>query len=81
MFRGKSGRAYIVDAYCAHLGANLAVGGSVHGECIECPFHGWQYRGSDGKCVKIGYAEKGKDIHSVCIINPADAADNKFLNF
>ncbi|XP_022087431.1 cholesterol 7-desaturase-like [Acanthaster planci] len=57
-FRGESGKAYIVDAYCAHLGANLAVGGSVQGECIECPFHGWQYRGSDGKCVKIGYAEK-----------------------
>ncbi|XP_038060487.1 cholesterol 7-desaturase-like [Patiria miniata] len=59
VFRGESGRPYVVDPYCAHLGANLAIGGSVHGECIECPFHGWSYRGEDGKCVHIGYAEKG----------------------
>ncbi|XP_022087430.1 cholesterol 7-desaturase-like [Acanthaster planci] len=65
VFRGESGNAYIVDAYCAHLGANLAVGGSVQGECIECPFHGWRYRGSDGKCVKIGYAEKVPDFAKI----------------
>ena len=59
MFRGESGQVYVVDAYCPHLGANLAVGGKVEGDCIECPFHGWQYRGEDGKCVKIGYADKG----------------------
>ncbi|XP_038060080.1 cholesterol 7-desaturase-like [Patiria miniata] len=62
VFRGESGRPYVVDAYCAHLGANLAIGGSVHGECIECPFHGWSYRGEDGKCVHIGYAEKVPDF-------------------
>lgn len=59
MFRGQDGEAYVVDAYCPHLGANLAVGGRVVGNCIECPFHGWQFRGNDGKCVKIPYAEKG----------------------
>ncbi|XP_022088195.1 cholesterol 7-desaturase-like [Acanthaster planci] len=65
VFRGESGRAYIVDAYCPHLGANLAVGGKVTGECIECPFHGWTYQGEDGKCVKIGYAEKVPDFVKV----------------
>ncbi|XP_072344230.1 cholesterol 7-desaturase nvd isoform X1 [Scyliorhinus torazame] len=58
VYRGQDGQAYIVDAYCPHLGANLAVGGQVMGNCIECPFHGWQFRGEDGKCVKIPYAEK-----------------------
>ncbi|XP_038060496.1 cholesterol 7-desaturase-like [Patiria miniata] len=56
VFRGESGRPYVVDAYCAHLGANLAIGGSVHGECIECPFHGWRYRGEDGKRAFVGQA-------------------------
>lgn len=60
MFRGQDGKAYVVDAYCPHLGANLAVGGRVVGGCIECPFHGWQFRGADGKCVKIPYADKGE---------------------
>lgn len=59
VFRGQDGKAYVVDAYCPHLGANLAVGGRVVGSCIECPFHGWQFRGNDGKCVRIPYAEKG----------------------
>ena len=44
VFRGDSGRAHCVDAYCPHLGANLA-DGAVHGEFIRCPFHGWQIRG------------------------------------
>lgn len=60
VFRAENGKAHVVDAYCPHLGANLAVGGRVLGNCIECPFHGWQFQGSDGKCVKIPYAEKGE---------------------
>lgn len=60
VFRGLDGKAYVVDAYCPHLGANLAVGGKVVGRsCIECPFHGWQFDGENGKCTRIPYAEKG----------------------
>lgn len=59
VFRGQDGKAYVLDAYCPHLGANLAVGGRVVGSCIECPFHGWQFQGNDGKCVRVPYAEKG----------------------
>eukprot|EP00066_Takifugu_rubripes_P010520 XP_003978421.1 PREDICTED: cholesterol desaturase daf-36-like [Takifugu rubripes] len=62
VFRGHSGEAHVVDAYCPHLGANLAVGGRVLGDCIECPFHGWQFQGSDGKCMRIPYAEKVPEI-------------------
>lgn len=60
VFRGQTGKAYVVDAYCPHLGANLAVGGQVLGDCIECPFHGWKFQGSDGKCVQIPYAQTGE---------------------
>ncbi|XP_042334599.1 cholesterol 7-desaturase nvd-like [Sceloporus undulatus] len=58
VFRDWDGKAHVVDAYCPHLGANLAVGGRVVGSCIECPFHGWQFHGEDGRCTRIPYAEK-----------------------
>lgn len=58
VFRDESGSAHIIDAYCPHMGANMAVGGRVIGDCLECPFHGWRFRGHDGKCTEIPYAEK-----------------------
>ena len=62
LFRDENGEAHAVDAYCPHLGANFAAGGKVVGDCIECPFHGWQFRGSDGKCTKIPYSENSKYV-------------------
>jgi cholesterol 7-dehydrogenase len=58
VFRDENGHAHVLDAYCPHMGANLAVGGLVTGDCIQCPFHGWKFRGHDGKCMGIPYAEK-----------------------
>ncbi|XP_068627290.1 cholesterol 7-desaturase nvd [Battus philenor] len=52
VYRGEDGVARCVDAYCPHLGANLAIGGTVCGNCIQCPFHQWRF-GSDGSCVSI----------------------------
>ena len=56
-WRGESGKTYVADAYCPHLGAHLGVGGKVSGECITCPFHGWQFRGDTGCLARIPYAE------------------------
>ncbi|XP_023233965.1 cholesterol 7-desaturase-like [Centruroides sculpturatus] len=58
IFRGKTGKCFVLDAYCPHLGAHLGTDGKVHEDCIECPFHGWRFAGQDGYCVKIPYAEK-----------------------
>lgn len=55
-YRGESGKAYIMNAYCPHLGANLGSGGVVQGDNIECPFHGWQFEGAEGKCTNIPYS-------------------------
>jgi len=55
--RTESGAAHVLDAYCPHLGAHLGIGGRVKGECIECPFHAWQFSG-DGACTEIPYAKK-----------------------
>lgn len=65
VFRDSNGEAHVLDAYCPHMGANLAVGGRVVGDCIECPFHGWKFRGHDGKCTEIPYAEKVPEIAKV----------------
>eukprot|EP00128_Syssomonas_multiformis_P011267 Colp12_sorted_trinity150504_noHs@15656 len=62
LFRGYDGKAYVMDKYCQHLGANLAVGGIVKDNCIQCPFHGWRFRGTDGKCTHIEYAQPGEKI-------------------
>eukprot|EP01027_Heterolobosea_sp_BB2_P022429 GEZU01033025.1.p1 GENE.GEZU01033025.1~~GEZU01033025.1.p1 ORF type:complete len:456 (+),score=93.61 GEZU01033025.1:59-1369(+) len=56
VYRGRdSGKVAILDAFCPHLGANLAShGGLVHGDNIVCPFHGWEFN-IDGKCTHIPY--------------------------
>ena len=30
---------------------------------IECPYHGWTFRGTDGSCAKIPQLEAGKEIN------------------
>ena len=52
VFRSGSGKLYAFDAYCPHLGANLGVGGTVIGEEVKCPFHGWKYD-FEGKCKEV----------------------------
>ncbi len=57
LFRTRSGKAVVTDAFCPHLGAHLGVNGRVVGESIRCPFHGWRYD-TDGQCVEIPYCEE-----------------------
>lgn len=57
LYRTRSGLPVLQDAYCPHLGANLAVEGRVVGESVRCPFHGWRF-GTDGKCVEIPYCDE-----------------------
>ncbi len=57
LFRGEDEEAHLLDAYCAHLGAHLGVGGEVVGNTVRCPFHAWRYDGS-GQCVEIPYAKR-----------------------
>lgn len=57
LFRTRSGQARVLDAFCPHLGAHVGEGGRVIGETVRCPFHGWQYDGESGACVKIPYCD------------------------
>ncbi|MGV9669731.1 Rieske 2Fe-2S domain-containing protein [Gordonia sp. NPDC003504] len=69
-WRSASGRLSVFDAYCEHLGAHLGYGGTVHGENLQCPFHGWQWN-SEGRNVCIPYEKrpnKGRRIRSYPVV-------------
>lgn len=65
MYRGKqSGRAFMIEAYCPHMGTHLARnttsyvvtdGEHVQGDNIRCPYHAWRF-GPDGRCNEIPYS-------------------------
>ena len=57
LFRTQSGKASAVDAYCPHMGAHFGHGGTVEGETIRCPFHGFCFD-QGGTCVATGYGTK-----------------------
>lgn len=50
-YRGESGVAQVLSAFCPHLGADL-VAGAVVGDSIRCAFHHWEYD-QTGACTKI----------------------------
>jgi phenylpropionate dioxygenase-like ring-hydroxylating dioxygenase large terminal subunit len=50
-FRDESGAAHVLADTCVHRGGSLSKG-KVIGNCLRCPYHGWEY-GGDGKCTKL----------------------------
>ncbi len=50
VYRGASGAAHAVGAFCRHRGARLCVG-SVEAEDLRCLYHGWRFAPS-GRCVE-----------------------------
>jgi nitrite reductase/ring-hydroxylating ferredoxin subunit len=57
LWRDLSGTFHLQDAFCPHLGAHLAYGGSVDGDLLTCPFHGWKFDGQ-GACSNIPYSQR-----------------------
>jgi nitrite reductase/ring-hydroxylating ferredoxin subunit len=57
VYRAEDGTPHVIDAYCPHLGAHLAVGGKVIDGALACPFHGWRFNGETGTCIEIPYAQ------------------------
>lgn len=66
LYRGKSGRVILLDAYCPHMRANIARnttsyvvrdGHQVEGDSIRCPAHGWRFT-PEGKCDDIPYSSR-----------------------
>jgi nitrite reductase/ring-hydroxylating ferredoxin subunit len=57
IFRTQAGKVCVADAYCPHMGAHFAHGGTVEGETIKCPFHHFCFDTS-GACTATGYGTK-----------------------
>lgn len=58
LFRTEDGQARLAEAFCPHLGAHLGHGGTVQGQSLRCPFHGWCFDGESGRCTEIPFARK-----------------------
>ncbi|PQM52590.1 2Fe-2S ferredoxin [Mycolicibacter virginiensis] len=74
-WRAESGQLTVMNAYCEHLGAHLGFGGTVCGEVLQCPFHGWQWN-AQGRNVCIPYQDKpnrGRRITTYPVIERNEA--------
>jgi phenylpropionate dioxygenase-like ring-hydroxylating dioxygenase large terminal subunit len=71
-----SGDPRVATDRCAHRGASLA-DGHVDGDRIVCPYHGWEWRGHDGRCVHIPSLGDGAGIPSKALL-PAYRAEERW---
>jgi nitrite reductase/ring-hydroxylating ferredoxin subunit len=54
VFRAGNGTVAVADAHCPHLGAHFGHGGTVAGDTLRCPFHGFCFD-TAGTCVSTAY--------------------------
>lgn len=62
LYRTEAGDVHALDAFCAHMGADLA-NGRVVGDRLECYFHQWQY-GPDGAVAAV---RTGRRPEGACV--------------
>ncbi len=60
LWRGPDGTVNAQSDLCVHRGGSLA-GGTVVGDCVQCPYHGWRYD-AGGACVRIPANRAGVPI-------------------
>lgn len=60
LYRDSAGNIVCHSDICVHRGGSLA-GGKVIGNCVQCPYHGWQFDQS-GACTMIPANKVGSPI-------------------
>ncbi|MEV4432462.1 Rieske 2Fe-2S domain-containing protein [Streptomyces sp. NPDC049585] len=59
VYRSRSGALRATRPHCPHLGAHLGAGGTVEGDLLVCPFHGFAFA-LDGRCARTPYGKPPK---------------------
>lgn len=77
-WRSASGQVTVMDAYCEHLGAHLGYGGTVNGETLQCPFHGWQWN-TEGRNVCIPYEKHPNKARRIRTYPVAEHSESVFI--
>lgn len=62
--RDGSGALRVFDAFCPHQGAHLGYGGTLHDDCLRCPFHGF-YFDPEGRCIGPNLENRNKFIKTL----------------
>jgi phenylpropionate dioxygenase-like ring-hydroxylating dioxygenase large terminal subunit len=59
--RGRDGAAFALRDICPHRGVPLSAGRVMADSTVECPYHGWRFRG-DGVCAAIPSLVGGETV-------------------
>jgi renierapurpurin 18,18'-hydroxylase len=60
IYRNAAGQVFALEDACPHKGIELHKG-EVVGNCLACPYHGWEFNG-EGQCVNIPYFPKDQKL-------------------
>jgi phenylpropionate dioxygenase-like ring-hydroxylating dioxygenase large terminal subunit len=60
----------VADDQCPHRGAALSMGSLVDGE-LECAYHGWRFRGGDGRCTHVPSLPGGAPPRTSLVVHRA----------
>jgi phenylpropionate dioxygenase-like ring-hydroxylating dioxygenase large terminal subunit len=74
VFRSADGDPRVLPDRCLHRGGELHRG-AVLGDAIECPYHRWQWRGTDGRCVFIPSDGSSAPIPNTAVIGAYPAVE------
>lgn len=53
----RDGPLHVLDAHCRHMGAHLGYDSRIVGDCIACPYHGWEWDG-EGVNTRVPYQDQ-----------------------
>ncbi len=79
LFRDSEGTAHCLSDVCVHRGGSLSHG-KFKGDCVECPYHGWQFNG-EGACTHIPSMGPDAKIPSRAKINAYPTVERYGLVF
>ena len=61
--RGRDGKTFAMRDICPHRGVPLSAGRVLADNTVECPYHGWRFKG-DGQCALIPSLVGGEQIEA-----------------